>query len=101
MRIHSLPEMYQRKTTTDPDHTSRYPQRDPRLSEVSTPVSSQDDQGLAELEALNKELLAELALSSSETVTPTLEERQSDYKLEDHPKDWLIIDSIKNTFWGL
>ena len=69
---------------------------DPTLpSELSIPISPiLDDQTLVELEALNKELAAELALSSLEISTPTQEDIPNGYQLEDHPEDWFIIDSI-------
>ena len=47
------------------------PLRDPILSEMSTPVSSLGEQDLAILKVLNKELLEELALSSSEMPSQT------------------------------
>ena len=71
-------------------------------------MSNLDDETLAELEALNKELLTELALLDSRSSTPIPDENlaldtvpsipsedpMNGYQLENNPKDWLILDSI-------
>ena len=60
---------------------SQLTQKNPRLS-------SQD------LEEMNRQLLAELEVSSSSS-NSSLESPTSDHEdLQDHPKDWLIIDEL-------
>ena len=108
---HVTTNTYRQSTQNYPHHTSITPRKDARLpSEQSTPISNLDDETLAELEALNKELLTDLALLDPRSSTPIPNENLSvadsalstpnedsmnGYQLENHPKYWLILDSIR------
>ena len=61
-----------------------YNPKDPRLS--------QDQE--QELEDVNKQLLAELEVSSSSSESSLDSPKQDLVDLQDHPEDWLVIDEL-------
>ena len=48
---------------------------------------------LQDLEEMNKQLLAELEVSSSDS-SPDSTPTQDPEDLQDHPEDWLILDEL-------
>ena len=71
-----IPEITQKNIAYNP--------KDPRLSQ------DQDQ----ELEDMNKQLLAELEVSSSSSESSLDSPKQDLDDLQDHPEDWLVIDEL-------
>ena len=80
-------------------YTNQEPTRRPE-DFASIPYDPRLDlQILQDLEEMNRQLLAELEVSSSNSSqdsTPT----QDQTDLQDHPKDWLILDKIGSILGG-
>ena len=68
-----------------------YNPKDPRLSQDQDPEVSQDQDPEVdqELEDMNKQLLAELEVSSSSSES-SFDSPMQDPDLQDHPEDWLV-----------
>ena len=64
--------------------------KDPRLSQDQEPEVNLQDQ---ELEDMNKQLLAELEVSSSSSES-SIDRPKQDLDLQDHPEDWLVLDEL-------
>ena len=67
-----------------------YNPKDPRLSKDHQEAQDHEDQ---ELEDMNRQLLAELEVSSSSSRS-SINSPIQDLDLQDHPEDWLVLDEL-------
>ena len=72
-----------------------YNPRDPRLSQDHQETQDHEAQDCEdqELEDMNRQLLAELEVSSSSSRS-SINSPMQDLDLQDHPEDWLVLDEL-------
>ena len=70
-----------------------YPQETHQKPEELPPITCNPRQTLQDLEEMNRQLLAELEVSSSDSI-PDTTPIQDPTDFQDHPEDWLILDQI-------
>ena len=73
------------------EYPPRDPSEDPKIFYPSHMNPRLDSQPLEDLEEMNRQLSAELDVSSSDS-SPDSSPTQDQTDLKDHPEDWMILD---------